>query len=219
MSKTNDVLEAVVQGQAAILEFLKSTQGGSVAQVASEPDGDPTPQPVTTRTRIVASSPELLALRGMVKQPRKANLADKCAKHSPAALQTFVLAGSRAAREYMRGERKQATAAEDFALVPGSTAHKYAMAVADGGPAEVKATTRKVKPGTIRATLETGKVKAMPKGKREPKAKPDKSHDGMSDAQLLQYRPKDASQAPAAIRTWIWRKREIMAGRDPYRSK
>ena len=40
----------------------------------------------------------------------------------------------------------------------------------------------------------------------------------MTDAQLLTFRPAGQSDAIAATRTWLWRTRERLAGRDPMRS-
>jgi hypothetical protein len=198
------LLERQAEVQLEIIDRLGAVEGkptSAPAQVAASPK----------RTRIVSASPELQALRGQIKRQAKANLIDKCAGHSPAAINTFVLAGSKAAREFMRGERTEAKSLEEFALVPGSAAHSYASAVAGGASPQVTATPKaKARAKGVKATAVQAK----------PSTKTDKALDAaMTDAQLLKSRPASASQAPAAIRTWLWRTRERIAGRDPMRAK
>lgn len=195
-------VEALVESQQAVIErvnALETTPAHATPTVSTSPK----------RTRVVSASPELQALRGQIKRQAKANLIDKCVGHSPAALNTFMLAGSKAAREYMRGKRTEPKSLEEFALVPGSAAYQYASAVAGGASPKVTATP-KARARTARATAVQAK----------PSAKNGKALTvNMTDAQLLKSRPANASQAPAAIRTWLWRTRERIAGRDPMRAK
>jgi hypothetical protein len=192
------VLSQAVTGIAGRLDNLEESTP-TPAQVAASPK----------RTRVVSASPELQALRGQIKRQAKAHLIDRCVSHSPAALNTFMLAGSKAAREFMRGERTEAKGREEFALVPGSAAHSYASAIAGGASPQVTATPK------ARAKATPAKARAA-----KPTAKNGKALDAaMTDAQLLRSRPASASQAPAAIRTWLWRTRERIAGRDPMRAK
>jgi hypothetical protein len=136
-------------------------------------------------TTIKADDPELLSLRGQITREGKARLIDKCAAHSVDALRTLILAGGRAAREFMADKRTAATADEEFHLVDsanGRYAHARLGRMESGkGPTVVISHTKTV--GAAKMTAD------------------------MTDEQLLAHRPVGASNKYAARHAWLKRTR------------
>jgi hypothetical protein len=136
-------------------------------------------------TTIKADDPELLSLRGQITREGKARLIDKCAAHSVDALRTLILAGGKAAREFMGGKRAVPSAEEVFHLVDsanGRYAHALLGRMESGkGPTVVTSHTKTV--GAAKMTAD------------------------MTDEQLLKHRPAGASNKYAARHAWLKRTR------------
>lgn len=208
------ILEAITAQQdvlRGLLDRMEAVEHGVPEVEVTSHDAAPKAAPKTPKvTTITADDPELLSLRGQITREGKAKLIDKCATHSTDALRTLILAGGRAAREFMADKRKAATAEEEYHMVD-STNGRYARAMLERLASGKGATV-------VTSHTKASKVQARPR-RKTPSAPDGKLTADMNDQQLLKHRPKGASDAPAAKRTWLWRTRERIAGRDPMRAR
>lgn len=131
-------------------------------------------------TRVKAIDDDTARLRLAVPKDSKAKFIDQCAEHSYDALQTLILAGSREARAFMAGEAQAATGKGEYGLVETHPNYAYACRLLE--------------------THEKLPVTAHSAQAKRPEA-------GMSDAQLLRFRPKDASTKAPARNAWLMRTR------------
>ncbi|KKN72509.1 hypothetical protein LCGC14_0410130 [marine sediment metagenome] len=125
------------------------------AHSAAKPQG----QPEETVTQIKTDDPELVALSSQIARQSKVKLLNRCATHSVAAIRTYMLAGGKQARMFMRGDRTEAKEREAFAMLDGS----------DGRPKSVSyqyasALLQRAEQG--KGPLTTTKSRGMPKGSK-----------------------------------------------------
>ncbi len=185
------ILEAVTEQQKVLkilldrMDALEATP--EVVEVTSHDAAVTAPKKVTT---LKTDDPELVALRGAITRPAKANLIDKCAQHSHDALQTMILAGSKAARDFMRGDIQLPKAEGEFHLRSESSNGKYAHA--------------------LLGRLEKGKSPTVVTSHTRTVADPSMTAS-MSDKELLKFRPKGASEKYAARHAWLKRTRAGLA--------
>ncbi len=190
------ILEAVTEQQ-KVLKILLDRMDAleekpEVVEVTSHDAAIAAPKKVTT---LKTDDPELVALRGAITRPAKADLIDKCAQHSHDALQTMILAGSKAAREFMRGDIQLPKSEGEFHLRLESSNGKYAHALLG-----------RLEKGKS-PTVVTSHTRSRMSAGQEDKLKGLLGRADMSDKELLKFRPKGASEKYAAKHAWLKRTR------------
>ena len=186
MPKTD---RAKLTEQIGQLAAIMTEQGKRLGALETAPqDAEPVVAHVATPvTRLPAQDAELQRLRLAVPKEAKAKFIDKCAEHSYDALNTLILAGSRVARAFMGGEAQAATEPTEFALVLEHPNGRYACKLLESH-------------ANLPVTAHSARAKRV-----------DGPQAGMSDTQLLKFRPTGASTKYAARHAWLVRTRANLA--------